>query len=558
MRPLLTGAVLLLLLAATLVINFHTAKAVAQFRTNVPWRDQWWFLGELQSVYQGKNRAQVLWSPYWGHRPVIPRLLFFLDARWFALRNTPLLCVSWSAVLAELALMAGVNRILFGRIVSWRFAAALIVMLNLCISSFQMENLIWALQVQYALVFFFAVLSFVLFALAKGRKALLAATCLSALAGSLTMAHGIAIWPVLAMQAALCRSSRKVWIGFLIAFAAASGIYAIGYQMPDPGMGLGGQLKRPMRALEIGLMVLGGPITNQSVPWGVAAGGVGMLALAAFVCAVYRGRRPVWPSVHAAIAIFAAVTAWLTVAGRLSPELLRQIMASGGEILPSRYQTFAVLFWTSLFALSLWVSITHRIALLSALVACYLVIAYARVHPLAADAWADGMRSLDATGTSFLVGAQDWERQKILWGYHEQLDGWVLFAREHRLANFSEERFLWLGRKLSDRFEEVDANRCEGKVESLEALPDGAWRVNGWAWDRGARRPPLDVVLVGAGGLIRGLARGGIRHHDTGGHTDAVAMARAGWLGYSKGADTVQAYVVLAGSRTVCPISGAR
>lgn len=59
-------------------------------------------------------------------------------------------------------MIAGVNRILFKRLFSWQFAAALIVMLSLCVSSFQMENLIWALQVQYALVFFFAVLSFVL------------------------------------------------------------------------------------------------------------------------------------------------------------------------------------------------------------------------------------------------------------------------------------------------------------------------------------------------------------------------------------------------------------
>lgn len=82
-----------LLLFATLAINLHTAWAVAQFRTNVLWRDQWWFLGELQSVYEGKSWAQILLSPYWGHRPVIPRLLFYLDARWFGFRNTPLLSV---------------------------------------------------------------------------------------------------------------------------------------------------------------------------------------------------------------------------------------------------------------------------------------------------------------------------------------------------------------------------------------------------------------------------------------------------------------------------------
>lgn len=280
--------------------------------------------------------------------------------------------------------------------------------------------------------------------------------------------------------------------------------------------------------------------------------------LAVCAVAVYRDKSPVWPSVHLATAIFAAVTAWLTVAGRLSPELIRRALEAGTEILPSRYLTFAVVFWTSLSALSLWTASKSRVALVGMVVPCYLAIGYARVHPIAADAWADAMRGFDATGTSLLVGADDWERQKILWGYREQLAGWVRFAREHRLANFSEERLEWLGRKVSDRFQQASAGRCEGVVESVQALPDGAWRVNGWAWDRAAKRPPIDIVLVTGDGVIRGLARSGILHHDTGGHSGQVEMHRAGWLGYAKGADKFQAYAVLAGSRTVCLIPGAR
>ncbi|MCU1260708.1 MAG: putative rane protein, partial [Bryobacterales bacterium] len=231
----------MVLLAATLAINYHTARQVAQFRTNVLWRDQWQFLGELQSVHEGKDWAGVLWSPYWGHRPVVPRLLFYLDARFFSFRNTPLLCISWACLLAQIALIAAVNRPIFGRFVSWRFAAALIVTLNLCLSSFQLENLIWALQVQYTLVIFCAVLSFVLFALsvrAKAANIVLLASCLSAFVGSLTMAQGLLIWPVLALQAWVCRSNRKVWLGLLAIFVVAGGIYAVGYQMPDTGMGL--------------------------------------------------------------------------------------------------------------------------------------------------------------------------------------------------------------------------------------------------------------------------------------------------------------------------------
>ena len=529
------------------------------------WRDQWQFLGELQSVYEGKNWAGVLWSPYWGHRPVIPRLLFYLDARFFSFRNTPLLCVSWACLLAQIALIAVVNRAIFGRFASWRFAAALIVTLNLCLSSFQLENLIWALQVQYTLVIFCAVVSFVLFALsirAKAANGLLLASCISALAGSLTMAQGLAIWPVLGLQAWVCRSSRRVQLGLLAIFFVAVGIYAVGYQTPDTGMGLRGELSRPLRALEIGLMVLGGPISNESLPWGMAAGAAGLLGLIGFVIAVHRDGDAVWPSVHLAIVLFAVATAFLTVGGRISPEFLKQRVSLGGEILPSRYLTFAFVFWTSMFTVSLWALGTARsaplraLALLAAAAPCYFVIAYAHMQPIVADAWADAMHSFDATGTSFLVGAPDWERQKLLWGYRSQLEDWVEFARAHRLANFSEERFAWLSRSLTDQFQVTGDSRCEGKLESAEQLSETTWRVNGWAWNRDSGKPPADLVLVDDDGRICGLARSGLPHHDTGGHSGEVVIYRAGWLGYMRCSDPakIKTYAVLGEGRTVCPI----
>ncbi|MGI8992619.1 MAG: hypothetical protein ACR2I2_23950 [Bryobacteraceae bacterium] len=556
---------LLLLLAATLLIDIHTVRAVIGSQTNVLWRDQWWFLGEMQSVDEGKNWAEVLWSPFWGHRSVIPRLLFQADARYFSFRNGPLLCIGWASLILNITLIAAVNRAIFRSFLAWRFAAALIVMLNLYLSSFQLENLIWAFQFQYPLIFFCAALSFVLFALgvrAKRGRLLIFASCLSALIGSLTMAHGLLIWPILAIQGVLCKSSRKVRLGLILIFVILAGVYAIGYQMPQTGMGLRGELKRPMRALEIALMVLGGPIGNQSLNWGVAAGAVGIAGLIALIFSVYRSREPVWPSVHVAIALFTAAAAALTAAGRISPELLKQLLSQGNEILPGRYLTFAFLFWTSLFTLFLWSVRSGLPAALkgvvwaAAFVPLYMVFAFAHLQPGVADAWGDAMHEVDATGTSFLVGAPDWERQKLLWGDRSQLEKWAAFARERRLANFSDDRFLWLNRRLPEQFQLVDRARCDGKVEGVERLADSAWRVTGWAWDRTARKPPADVVLVDLDSRIVGLARSGIRHHDTGGHGAGVVMWRAGWLGYvraePKDIGTIKAYAVVAGG--ACPI----
>src|ERR1700738_4034924 len=114
--------------------------------------------------------------------------------------------------------------------------------------------------------------------------------------------------------------------------------------MPNTGMRLRGQLKRPLRALQISLMVLGGPISNRSLPWGVAAGAIGAMALIAFALAIKRSALPVWPGVYLSIALFIIATASLTVGGRFSPELLKQLVAAKNELLPSRYLTFAFFF----------------------------------------------------------------------------------------------------------------------------------------------------------------------------------------------------------------------
>jgi hypothetical protein len=558
------GIILTCLLAVTLYFNFQTAVTVFHSQTNVLWRDQWWFLGELQSVYEGKNWLQVLWAPYWGHRPLLVRLLFYMDARLFAFRSGPLLGLTWTCLVGEILLLTGANRLLFNSWFSWQFGAALIVLLNLCLSPFQMENLIWALQVQYSLVFFCATLSFVSFSLSEAseyRTLLVGVSCFSALAGSLTMAHGLFIWPALAVQAYLCKRNWKLWVGLLIAFALLAGIYSLGYQMPETGMGLIGQLRKPLQALEISLMVVAGSISNRSLAWGLTAAALGVVSLGIFFIRLKRSEQPAWPSVYMAIALFAWATASLTAAGRISPKLLKLLVAGRHELLPSRYQTFGYIFWISLFTLALWFikntpALPRRLLAVPALaIPLFVVVADGREQAICTTAWGDAMHSVDATGVSLLLDAPDWERQQILWSDRSQLLHWVEFARAQRLANFSEENFARLHSVLTDKFQIVNADRCEGKLESSEPLADSRWKVTGWAWDRSAGTPPRDLVLVDASGRISGLARSGVPHHDVQGHSEKVVIFRAGWLGYYQSDRAPQkVFAVLKDARSACAL----
>ena len=555
---------MVVLLSMTIYLNLSTISTVLTSQTNVLSRDQWWFAGELQSLHEGKDWTQLLWAPYWGHRPVLVRLLFYMDSRLFAFRSGPLLSLTWAFLFGEMVLLASVNRAISGSVLTWRFGIAFIVLLNLCLSSLQMENLIWALQVQYLMVFFFAIASFTGLALSeqsRHRKILVGLSCLCALAGSLTMAHGLFIWPALAAQAYVCRRSRKLWLGLLLVFVVSAGLYSINYEMPSTGMGLAGQLRRPMRAIEISLMVVAGSISNRSLPWGVAAGALGVISLVGFCIHLRQSARATWPSVYLAAAIFAVLTASLTAAGRISPELLKTLLATQHELLPSRYQTFGYVFWVSIFGLGLWFTQSlagsrwRFLAIPSLLIPMVVVVVDGREQTLYSAAWGDAMRSIDATGVSLLLDARDWEREQILWSDRSQLSRWVKFTRDQRLANFSEERAGWLNAVLTDRFHLAGAERCEGRVEVDDVLPSERWRVTGWAWDRSAAAVPQDVVFVDESNRISGLARGGMRHNDVQGHSSHVVIWRAGWLGYSRSdRASRKAFVVLADGRSVCAL----
>jgi hypothetical protein len=269
----------------------------------------------------------------------------------------------------------------------------------------------------------------------------------------------------------------------------------------------------------------------------------------------------VWPSVYLALALFSMATASLTAAGRISPELLKILVATNHELLPSRYLTFGYVFWISLFALGLWstqnvnIRAWRLLALPALIVPVFVVLADGREQTIYSTAWGDAMHSVDATGTSFLLDAQDWERQQILWSERSQLFHWVEFARALRLGNFSEERYGWLNASLTDRFRIVGQGRCEGKLEAFDALSDASWRVTGWAWDRDAGAAPRDVVLVDANGRIDGLARSGVRHHDVQGHSAQVLIWRAGWLGYYRSdLAPAKAFGVMGDGRSVCAL----
>jgi hypothetical protein len=67
---------------ATVGFNYFTVTQILRARTRVPWLDEWAMIQEFVLYKRGSPLFPILWSSYWGHRLVVPRLIFFANLQW--------------------------------------------------------------------------------------------------------------------------------------------------------------------------------------------------------------------------------------------------------------------------------------------------------------------------------------------------------------------------------------------------------------------------------------------------------------------------------------------
>ena len=511
---LLGYGMIVLALLGTLGINLFTLAQAARARTSVPFKDQWEFVEELAQHGHGKPLWPILWSPFWGNRLVIPRLLFLADARWFSLAS-----LTWLAVLLQLvhiALLIALAWLLLERRSPVLFIIAITVILNLMLSPFQMENLVWSMQVHSPLVYVAATTAFLCLSLSsRSSGALFLALCIAlGLIASYTMANGTLVWPVLAVQAIYLRRNRKVVMALALIGTFVMASYLWHYARPvQLGLGAGGMIRHPIDAIMLLGLILGSPFRFTTA----ADIGVGILTLAAagylfYRASLYLNQQRKWLSVVFATVLFIFVSALSIVAGRLTPEYVHF-----GTIdpLPSRYFTMICLFWASTALLALTTIQAPRpqpwlLCIFGIVFGCLMFRTI--VHQLTeAEDWADVYVGTDALGSAFLLEAPDEQLLSVLWPSKAEREERIAFLRQHRLAMFHEPRAMWLGKRVSDLFLPLP-DRCTGAIEKTEGLDKSSWRVEGWAWDADTSSPPDDVLFTDATGRIIGLARGGLRH----------------------------------------------
>ncbi len=553
-------------LSATLALDLFTLSQIPRAATRVPWQDDWAMLEQYASVAHGSPLLPMLWSPYWGHRLLIPRLIYFANVRWASLAS-----LTWFTLLLQSLL------ILLFLTLAWRllprpaarlhFALAAAVILNLMFSAIQMQTFLWSIQSMFPLVYVCAAAAFLLLALGEHSAPITALSLGLAIIGLLTMLNGILIVPVMAAQALYLRRSPRLCAALAILGGLFIAIYFRGYRRPEMGMGIPGMLRHPWDAAGMVGLLLGAPLE----PWPPEVRiGASLIALAAAAYLAVRLMRcdpsqRRWLSALFAILTFLLLSAVGTVAGRLGSDWL----SHRDFHVPAKYCTMVCAFWSAIAILVLcaW---RRRLAgpapalLWTAFFGCLMF-----AHPLgsltAAEDWSDFFRGADAIGSALLLDVHDDQMLARLLDAPQTRNDIVAFMRRRRIGPFAEPRASWPGSQIGDLFRIHPAGECRGGVEFVEPVAgadSGGWRIEGWAVNRSSGRPLADLIVADSSGRVAGMARGGFRHRYIPGLlTDATSpLIHAGvrnseWLGYlrSAGSRPWTVYGVLGAG--LCPVS---
>jgi hypothetical protein len=540
-------ALIVVALVVTLRVNLTTLAHIVRARTSVPWADQWVIVQDVMRRQHGEPLWPIVWTPYWGHRLVIPRLLFLADAHWLSLAS-----LTWLTMLLQfvhIGLLLTLAWLLLGKRSPALFMIAIAVILNLMLSPFQMENFTWGMQTMFPLVFVAATAAFLCLQLGS------VAFCIAlGLISSLTMPNGILVWPVLAIQAVYLKQSRRVITALAAIGAAVIAAYLWHYvRPPELGMGAVGILRHPIDSIMLLGLIVGSPF-RFTIPSDVV---VGILTLAVTGYLVIRANKQKWFSALFAIVLFSFLSSLSLVAGRLTPQALH---VDSRDPLPGRYFTMICLLWVSIGLLALCTvpSQRHRAWLFGfyGILLAGLMFASVRRQLIEADDWADFFLGTDAAGSGFLVNAPDEQLLSILWPAKAEREERVEFLRQQSLALFHETRAAWMGKRVADLFPPATEG-CIGAIEKKVNLDASSWRVQGWAWNPHASTSPDDILLTDATGRIIGLGRGGLRHGYIPGlliEPEPVPLSharfrRSEWLGYVRqSGDTEREQVKLYGA----------
>ncbi len=473
-------------------------------------------LREIWDAREGRIGWSYLWSPYWGQRIPVPRLLFRLSAAYLHFATLPFTLVSLTAqALMILAMVLLLRRLFRGH--GELFWLSAIALGHLLLSSLQMEVFVEAIGVQYTIGYASGVGAIVLLGIrpgggpGEGRYFWMAVALAAISSGCLVI--GLVVWPILIVEALVLllparRLTEIAATGVVLALA-----YAVGYVRPDMGMGAGGALRHPLQALWVTCLVLGGPISLYSHWLGVACGAIGTVAALGLSVHFVRVRclTPARLGLLLIVAFVLASAASVAL-GRISPEWLNS--RGSNPPLPSRYLVPPFIFWAALLPICLACPSAGRFTRLAA--ACVLAIVLGltvgawKWQWWMPRAWAISSQDYDAIGSGFIMSVSDQERMGRIFPDEELRTSLVAYMRQEHLSVFAEARSRWPGKALAAVAAPGSSHNCAGSAADTAPVPGqpSAYRAGGTLTVDGERPSrALDVVFADDAGVIVGLGR---------------------------------------------------
>jgi hypothetical protein len=581
-----TAAHLFILLSALLVTAIVLELAhivdlqVVTFHP-LPHLDEWRTLILFSRVEQNSDAWSLLFVPHAEHRPLLPRIVFLLDAKLahgtgaFSLAASDFLLLGLVAIWSFLLIGRA------GRNEGTQLASP--YLLVLCIAALlsschQMSNFIRGFQVAMFMLYVFAILSFATFAMALRRPAsarsarsplLLAFSCLFGVCAAFSMGNGVLVLPILFVMAWVRRrelpAGTILIIGVVIAATIAAYLNAPGsilgvlgrtdYKL-TPGSGV--------ELVRFFLEFFGGPWASIA-PDGVTIIGLVTVILSGYAIFRYRrrGRLRSYELVSVGLIALTLISAAATALARLRFGVEAATDSRYSTTVLVLYAALLVSFWPKILPDAASAASNRPSAVQTGTLGVFVlgVLAYAAAsHWKLPYDYAAFPRMKAEAEVAYVANVQDplaftnvapQPQLELAW----QARGYAL---RHKLSVFSTMETQSIGRPLTDFFS-ASNGRCIGhldRVERIVAGANGGFRIAGWAWDTDKRSVPRAALLV-EDGIVKGIGRFIAARPDVVTAMPEVSALTNGFVGYvPRGVAKIAAYVLDRDQTSACRIPG--
>lgn len=479
-------------IAAALWVTISTAGWALLGAHPLPYWDAWEFTEDLERSAAGAYTWHDLLRPANEHRIALPRLFFFLDAKWFAGQERALVVAAllMLCALAFLVVRVALRDVRTERGPRIALGAALVAVV--C-SGTQMSCLAWSFGVQFMAHSLLPALAIACVAGERLGWWRLVLALGAALGATFSIASSLLLWPLLVVLALWCR--RGPWVtGLLVAFGGLAWTLYFAERAPTA---TAGRLDDPLAAVLWSLTHLGSAWQlgqHAALGFGV----VGIASLSWTLPRIRRGDLATSERVLLAIATLWVLYSLAIASGRW--QLGRE------EALASRYAPGPLLFWAVVFALHLRlarrVATRRAIAVLLALLVALLAWKQAK----------SSKRWLGVTAARELASLAIWcgdEHATCLAGVFpipRLLPPRIAVLREQGLSIFADPCARLFGRPVPEGAVEIPLP----PLAPAEPLPAGAkLRFLEGTASRGDQLPTGRIAFVDAQGIVRGLGSSG-------------------------------------------------